>query len=253
MPPRKKAKKETPVAAAADEPDATDVATPKEEEGEKPLIDVYFDDLEAVILREGMFGHILLKGINREDDEDEEDEDGDGDVNGSASTSKVPYTAEEILTMRCYLINDSREKALDKAAKLATGGQTGGMMMFNTQTGNTIIAKALKEVKRISKMKSVSTAGVAATSQIDSLFGLTRMLHRYDCWIQDNECWGEGGELDELITLLGTVWKGVLSKTDTVLGIDNEYTRPAIIHQLEEFAELVEQTDCCEKASFEWK
>ena len=37
--------------------------------------------------------------------------------------------------------------------------------------------------------------------RFDSMFGLMYGLLHYESWIHDNECWGEGGELEKVILL----------------------------------------------------
>lgn len=75
--------------------------------------------------------------------------------------------------------------------------------------------------------------------KFNALFGLTSSLAKYDFWLHDNECWGEGGELDGAVKQLGKCWKTVLAKPDEILGIDSEFTRPGILAMLAKFKETV--------------
>lgn len=90
------------------------------------------------------------------------------------------------------------------------------------------------------------------SKKFDAMFALTYCLNDFDIWMNDNECWGEGGELEQAITLLGKTWKKLLKKSNEELGIDAEYTRKGIEALLEKFEETV---DSCESItnSFEWK
>jgi hypothetical protein len=81
------------------------------------------------------------------------------------------------------------------------------------------------------------------------------MMDRYgELWLSDNELYGEDGELNQLITSLGKEWKLLLKKTDAQLGIDPEFSRPAIEALLDRFAETVEENGPGEDtSSFKWK
>ena len=44
-------------------------------------------------------------------------------------------------------------------------------------------------------------------AKFDAMFGLMVGLSNYESWIHDNECWEEGGELEQVILLLAKEWK----------------------------------------------
>ena len=88
--------------------------------------------------------------------------------------------------------------------------------------------------------------------KFDAMFGLTFSLYENADWMHDNECYGEGGQLDQAITLLGNTWKKLLEKSNEELGIDAEYTRKGIEAFLEDFEELVDSCECIE-TSFKFK
>ena len=90
------------------------------------------------------------------------------------------YSEEQVTTLRHIIITDHRAKCLDKAEIFATCDQTDGFAMFNTHTGNTVIAGIPGEVKKALKKKSLP-------EQFDSLFALTYCLHSYESWMHDNE------------------------------------------------------------------
>jgi hypothetical protein len=151
--------------------------------------DAYFERLSAVIDQQKGKGYILVEGISRSDGKgDEEDED--------AEDLKV-YTEEQISQLRIIVITDSREKCLKKAANFVTCGQAGDcVMMFNTQSGNDVICGMPAEIAKAMKKKKMS-------ERFDNLFALTDKLKEYDMWMNDNELYGEGTELDDAIKKLG--------------------------------------------------
>jgi hypothetical protein len=200
--------------------------------------DAYFERLDNVSKEQKALGAMMVQGISGDSDDEEDDEDEEGD------DSKV-YTAEQISQLRHIIINDSREKCLKKAAKFATGGQEGdGFMMFNTQTGNNIIYGIPLEIEKAMKKKKIS-------ERFDAMFALTYNLKEYDCWMQDNEMWGEDGELDAAILKLGATWKKLLAKSSLELGIDDDFTRPGIMTILEQFKETAENVESIE-VEFDW-
>jgi hypothetical protein len=183
--------------------------------------DAYFQRLNAATKASGALGSMLIRGVVDADDEENEDE-SEGDN----------YTAEQISRLRHIIINASRDKCLTAAMDFASAGQSGSMIsMFNTHTGNTIIAGIPSQVNKAMKQKSLSAS-------FDSLFALTFALNRYDEWMYDNEEYGKGGGLDKAIKLLGSSWKKLLGHSDAELGIDSAFTRPGI----EVFLEIFERT-----------
>jgi hypothetical protein len=103
----------------------------------------------------------------------------------------------------------------------------------------------LIEVKKAMKLKTDS-------QKLDAMFALTYSLNLMDCWMNDNELYGEDEELEQVITLLGMTWKQLLQKSNEELGIDGEYTRQGIEALLEKFEEKVDECECINN-SFEWK
>jgi len=103
----------------------------------------------------------------------------------------------------------------------------------------------LIEVKKAMKLKTDS-------QKLDAMFALTYSLNLMDCWMNDNELYGEDEELEQVITLLGMTWKQLLQKSNEELGIDGEYTRQGIEALLEKFEEKVDECECINN-SFEWR
>jgi hypothetical protein len=135
--------------------------------------------------------------------------------------------AEDISRLRHILINDSRDKAHKKAHKFATCGSS---MMFGTSEGNQICIGLPREVKKALKLKTLP-------ERFDTLFMLTYAIKEYDFWMNDNECWESGAELETAMKVLAKAWRDLLKRSDAELGIDAEFTRPgieALLEQLED-------------------
>jgi hypothetical protein len=134
--------------------------------------DVYFDALEKCMKDSGALGYVVIRSVKGAEEEEEEEEEEEQNKKKRGSGDK--YTAEQLGTMRLMLITESREKFMKKAEKFATCGQAGsGCYMFNTHSGNVIIAGIPKEVSKISKLKTTP-------ERFDGLFALTHLLGQCD-------------------------------------------------------------------------
>jgi len=199
--------------------------------------DAHFKRLEKAITDHRCKGSMLVVGIDREDDEDDEEDEDDS----------REYTTEQISTLRHILINDSRDKALTRAQKFVSCGQTGGFAMFGTHDGSMICFGIPREIKKALKKATVP-------QQFDELFALTYSLNSFDFWMHDNECWEKGGALEKAMKALGKAWRDMLKQSDAVLGIDAEYTRPGIEALLTKLTEEFEGCEATEDlAPFKWR
>jgi len=140
--------------------------------------DEHFKLLEETIASCSALGSCLIVGIDRDDSDSTE---------SSSSDEDEELTEEQVLSLRRIIITENREKALRRATKFATGGQR-GCMMFNTDSGNMLIAELPREIRKA--MKKVSLP-----DQFDALFGLTYSIYQYDYWMTDNEMYGPGGNV----------------------------------------------------------
>ena len=220
--------------------------------GETPY-DAFFAALEKCVEDHGALGYTVIRGLEASDEEEDSDK-------------CDKYTADQMDNMRVILITRSRKNLMKEAKKIASGGQAGSrVFMFNTHSGNVIIDGIPKEISKVSKMKT-------AAERFDGLFALTDALGDWDYWfvdqgpnslpqvsksshlsrMHDNEEWDEGGGLDQAIKLLAKTWKTLLSKhTNAELGIDTQFTRPAVEVLLDDFAKKVKGCEC--HVAFQWK
>ena len=85
---------------------------------------------------------MLVRGIEANEDDD----DGEGDDEAEGKKEPV-FTAEQVSSLRHIIADKKRSKAIDAGVNFASCGQAGdGCMMFNTQSGNTVIYGTLGEV-----------------------------------------------------------------------------------------------------------
>ena len=176
----------------------------KKQRVEKKPVDAYFARLDKALADHSCKGSMLIKGIENENS----DEGSDADADNSN------YTAADVAKLRHLLINGSRDKALKAGHSFASCGQADeGFCMFNTSSGNEVVFGIQAEVKKALKKKS-------GPARFDALFGLTHGLKSFDFWMNDNECWEPGEELEQAIKVLAKAWKDTLKKSNDELGID---------------------------------
>lgn len=215
-------------------------SNPKSEEPETPLVK-FQRELNGTTKALNMKGYLTVRYIARERNEDSEEDGSEED--------EPKFSEKELSTMRFFLINDDRSKLLDTALNFASNGQHNeDFQMYTTTDGNNVCLKLESEVKKAMRKKT-------KPDRINSLFALTHSLMTYDHWIEDNECWGEGGEVDTALQSLAKAWKTLLKESDATLGIDSKYSRPALIALLEDFEEFIaEHSDGEYKPyTFQWK
>ncbi|KOO25633.1 hypothetical protein Ctob_003621 [Chrysochromulina tobinii] len=220
MPPLKK-QKASPAGTAA--------LTPK---------DAYIARLEKTIDEYRCKGSMLIVCVHNHEHDEEDDDDDDEEEHDTKE-----YTAEDISRLRHILINDSRDKALKKAQKFATCGSS---MMFGTSEGNQICIGLPREVKKALKLKTLP-------ERFDTLFALTYAIKEYDFWMNDNECWESGAELETAMKVLAKAWRDLLKRSDAELGIDAEFTRPGIEALLEQLEDDFKGCEPTAEFDFKWR
>jgi hypothetical protein len=178
--------------------------------------------LSEVTKRQKADGSILIVGYECTESE-QEDENGEADAN--------TFTQAEVDTFRFVVVPPNRKTILDQMKLIATDGQE-GFMMFNTAHSYYIIPAIEAQVK-IAQKKSPADC-------FDHLFGLTFFIDEFDCWINDNE---DADFVQHGVSALATAWKKVLAKTDEALGIDPEFTRPAIVALLQRFQKKLKEAE----------
>lgn len=187
---------------------------------EKSFEDIYFDRMEEAIQRCGAQGYLIIRGVERDDDNDDDDDAGNDGEDEETQESKSPENepkANKSLSegafdcFRVVLMTKARVAEIDKADDFVTCGQVGDwMQMYNTHSGNMVIEGIPNKINSAMRRKTLP-------ARFDSLFALTYCLHDTDCWLFDNECGGEGEECDKAIQKLARAWKKLLAHSDAEL------------------------------------
>lgn len=80
-------------------------------------------------------------------------------------------------------------------------------------------------------------------ARFDALLGLTLGLFAESYWMQDNEVYEVGDEMDQAFLQLGGAWHKLLQESDEDLGIDPEHTRPGVIALLTKFEKKMKEAE----------
>jgi hypothetical protein len=142
----------------------------------------------VITIEKAKLSYRIIRGMDNEDeDEDDDDESNEDEDKSEKEVSEDNYTQEQVDAMRLVITTPNRSKLLDKYSRYASGGQSGmGFMMFDTNTGNSIISQLS------SKIKTAMNAD-GWDQKFDHLFALTAALLEYDTWVHDNEFHDKGG------------------------------------------------------------
>ena len=176
----------------------------------------------------GTVGRYMVRGIERDEDEEDEEEEEEEE-----KEEKEP-TAEELNSIRYILASKAIKDAIDKENKKLLGDQADDdMMMFNTAFSQDAIVYMDGLLRRVDKQKDLK-------KKCALLLGGTLALHMYNDWIHDNEF--DDGEF-AVVKMLGDRWKQLLKKSDKELGIDSEFTRPAILCVLQGMKKVMHDTE----------
>lgn len=164
---------------------------------------------------------------------------------------------EEVAACRILVITKERAAAIEAAHKFAMGqdgsdsdsDDDGGFVMFDTSTGNAVVAGIADAVAR-------AVARTSKPARFDHLLALTYALQQEDTWARDNEMWEDGDEMQSACAKLAAAWKKLLGEsTNEQLGCDEEFTRPGTEALLEDFGKMLESVggDTDVSYPFDWE
>ena len=196
--------------------------------------DSFFDKKKAFMKEKGYIGSILVKGIEQDGDEEEEEEEKEEDCD--------KYTEEQMNGLRFIMITQNRADKLDEMSSLVLGDQANScFMMFNTSF-------SYKVLDSLGTIKSLLKKTKTPAQKFDLLFAYTHMVKEYDVWMHDNE-----GGMDKFTKGLASLWKRLLETSDEDLGIDAEYTKPALEEFLLQFKTQVESIEDYDNGAMKFK
>jgi hypothetical protein len=194
--------------------------------------DEYFKKMKSFISENNFIGSLLIRGLTDDDDEDEYYKyDNKEDRDAALKKKNQSYTEEEMNSLRSIMISENRENKLENMRRLILGKQADdSIQMFNTSFSYEVVDSLIKFRKLYNKLKTPA-------EKFDLLFGYTFNLSERDVWMHDYE---DGEMINKFTKSLALMWKTLLKNPDVDLGIDIEYTKPALTTFLTGFKESVE-------------
>ena len=151
--------------------------------------------------------------------------------------------------MRVIIGTPQRKKYQLWIRTMLLGEQAGDdFLMFDTSFSYTVERVLEQMVGALEKQKDVA-------KRFDMLLALTMNLDEHDVWMHDHEV-DFLQTAPKLLARFAKLWKATLSKSDSVLGLDKEYTRQGAHAVLEKFQRDIEHIDTCGFApqlKFKWK
>jgi hypothetical protein len=207
----------------------------------KSPYDAYMEKMNAFMTEKDCIGSLLVKGIgpdprradnDDDDDDDDDDEDDDEDEDDDDEQDNDTITQEQLDCLRFILITQNRADKLEEMQSLILGDQKGAsMMMFNTSFSYDV-QDSLEMLKSLLKKQKTPA------QKLDLLLAYTHTVKEYDVWMHDNE-----GGMGDFTKGLAAIWKRLLKGTDEDLGIDAEFTKPALEEFLKQFKTMVESVE----------
>lgn len=170
-------------------------------------------------------GTMLVQGA-RDGDEDHDDE-GERPV-----MTNQQLTEAQVGRIRLVIVSQDLKQRLDQAEELLLGEQYGEeILMFDTAFGDDAMDCIDWTVREFPKLRDWN-------QRLNHLLASTDVLNRHDCWLHGHES-GWGGE--EPLEAFAALWRSVLQQSSASLGIDDEFTRPAVQCLLRMFAAKVRE------------
>jgi hypothetical protein len=204
--------------------------------------DVYMENMSAFMKEKGYMGSLLVKGIGRNPQADSDDDEDDEDEEDQQDSDNI--TQEQMDCLRFVLITQNRADKLEEMQALILGDQNGAsFMMFNTSFSYTV-HDSLEQLKSLLKGKANKTPA----QKLDLLFAYTHTVKEYDVWMHDNE-----GDMGDFTKGLAAIWKRLLKGTNGDLGIDAEFTKPALEEFLHQFQTSVESVEAYDGVGMKFK
>ena len=181
----------------------------------------------------------------------------DGTVLVRGTTTDPPHTEETMAGVRLMMITQERDDALKHAFAFvccedsdADSDDSNCARFYNTAAGNEVVFGIKDEVKKATSSK------LTKPQKFDRLCMLTYALLQEDTWSRDNECWGDGDEMQSACKKLAASWKKLLGENAAAdLGVDEEFTEPGVHALLEDFQVMLNDasSDSGVKYPFKWR
>ena len=131
-------------------------------------------------------------------------------------------TQQEVNYIRCIIMTPEREKAVDEMTQLLLGSNLGKKtkMICPSKFADRVL-------KAFHTMQTQFKNYRYWSKKLNVLLGFTIAINRYDCWL---DCEEQGKRMDDMVSGLFDMWKKIMHRSASDLGIDSSFTRPGLDH-----------------------
>ncbi|MGK3736519.1 MAG: hypothetical protein ACI90V_003361 [Bacillariaceae sp.] len=140
----------------------------------------------------------------------------------------------QIGTIRVMMIPNKRKKTMDGMGRLILGAN------FDRDQPNYVQGFWYSVLRSYDTFKQIYAAEKHVTERFDMLFGFSYNLFKNQRWLTHN---GRGWGGEKMIVGLALRWKHVLKYSPEKIGLDQEFSYPAVLWFVEEFKLAVENAE----------
>lgn len=197
--------------------------------------DRYYEQLRAFQRARGLVGAVRIRGLPSRGGDTDSDEDSNDPARDSGTTAwdSSRYTEDDVRSLRYVMLDARRSVFLDRLEGFVLYGEEGHPI---ERDGATVLGSACGRRVRdafFDDFRPRYDALECPATQFDVLFAYTFHLMEYSAWMYDGD--DDNGATVGMSAELATLWKALLRESDLTLGIDGEYTRPAVLVFLGDF------------------
>ena len=140
----------------------------------------------------------------------------------------------QIGTIRVMIIPNKRKKTMDGMGRLILGAN------FDREQPNYVPGFWYSVLRSYDTFRQIYAAEKHVTKRFDMLFGFSYYLLKNQRWLTHNSR-GWGGE--RMIVGMALRWKHVLKYSPEKIGLDHEFSYPAVLWFVDEFKRTVENAE----------
>jgi hypothetical protein len=156
---------------------------------------------------------------------------------GFFSLDKVTFTEGQMRRIRVLIVSVERYAAMDEMGKLILGKE------FHCRPktfGPGFSYSVLRRYDTFKELYYYSKESTTPKCLFNMLFGFTYHLYRNPRWMTHHSR-GWGGE--KMVTGLTSQWKELMKHSTQTLGLDLEFSYPAVMYFLQDFKKKVERVE----------
>lgn len=136
----------------------------------------------------------------------------------------APFKTWEVEYIRVVLMPPARERAVEKMKKCVLGSKAKQLLVDPIALANRVLSAFATMESEFKKKRLWS-------KKLNLLFGFTLAIQKYDAWVEVNV----EGQMNGMLDTLVEHWERTMNRSAADLGIDEEFTLPALTYFLRQF------------------